>query len=193
MDWYVGHSWAAGLFEFGDSRNQESTSEAVNAWYALKLWGEATSRDWLADLGAFMTAVEIRSAQMYWQVRADTEIYAGTEFANGRVVGILWSNKVAYETFFGRNPEYMHGIQYLPFTPAAEDLLDPTWIRDAYPVVSTALTRPSPALGEGWRGLIYLAHAIIEPETAWTEVNSLTGFDDGNSLTNSLYWVATRP
>lgn len=28
---------------------------------------------------------------------------------------------------------------------------------------------------------------------AWNEVLSLRAFDSGNSLTNSLYWVATRP
>jgi endo-1,3(4)-beta-glucanase len=27
FDWYEGHSWAAGLFCFGDAKNQESTSE----------------------------------------------------------------------------------------------------------------------------------------------------------------------
>ena len=38
-----------------------------------------------------------------------------------------------------------------------------------------------------------MAHAIIDPEAAWAEVQSLGGYDDGNSKTNTLYWVATRP
>ena len=38
MDWCMGHSWAGGLFLFGDARSR-STSEAVNAWYAVSLWG----------------------------------------------------------------------------------------------------------------------------------------------------------
>ncbi|KAK4367667.1 hypothetical protein RND71_011459 [Anisodus tanguticus] len=35
------HSWAGGLTEFGDGRNQESTSEAVNAYYSAALMGLA--------------------------------------------------------------------------------------------------------------------------------------------------------
>ena len=42
-DWYSGHSWAMGLFEAGDNRNQESTSEAINSYYAVALLGMATS------------------------------------------------------------------------------------------------------------------------------------------------------
>ena len=34
-DWYVGHSWASGLFPSASGRNQESVSEALNAWYAI--------------------------------------------------------------------------------------------------------------------------------------------------------------
>lgn len=38
-----------------------------------------------------------------------------------------------------------------------------------------------------------MAHAVIDPGAAWTEVNTLTGYDDGNTETNTLYWLATRP
>lgn len=34
-DWFVGHSWAAGIFAFADGRNQESTSESVNGLYKI--------------------------------------------------------------------------------------------------------------------------------------------------------------
>ncbi len=34
---------------------------------------------------------------------------------------------------------------------------------------------------------------IIDKAAAWTEVQTLTAFDNGNTLTNTLYWVATRP
>ena len=41
-DWYDGHGWANGLFPSPASRNQESISEAVNAWYGISLYGLAT-------------------------------------------------------------------------------------------------------------------------------------------------------
>ena len=61
-DWYDGHAWASGIFAFADGKNQESTSESVNGWYAIYLWGEATNNDRVRDLGRLMTALEIRAA-----------------------------------------------------------------------------------------------------------------------------------
>jgi len=189
-DWFVGHSWASGLFEFGDGRNQESTSEAVNAWYSLYLYGLATGKDRVRDLGRLMLTTEIRSTQRYWQVDSGDGIYQ-EPYASNKCVGVLWSTKVDYTTFFGANIEFIHGIQVLPFTPISEQLLEEAWIQEEYPVLEVALD--SPDIGEGWKGFVYMAHAVIDPGAAWTEVNTLTGYDDGNTETNTLYWLATRP
>ena len=189
-DWFVGHSWASGLFEFGDGRNQESTSEAVNAWYSLYLYGLATGNDRLRDLGRLMLATEIRSTQQYWQVDSNDGIYE-EPFASNKVVGVLWSTKVDYGTFFGANTEFIHCIQMLPFTPITEELLEPGWIEEEYPVLVTALNNPN--IGEGWKGFVYMAHAVIDPAAGWNECQTLTGYDDGNTETNTLYWLATRP
>ena len=61
-DWYDGHAWASGIFAFADGKNQESTSESVNGWYAIYLWGLATDNARVRDLGRLMTALEIRAA-----------------------------------------------------------------------------------------------------------------------------------
>jgi endoglucanase Acf2 len=42
FDKYAGHSWASGDANFADGNNQESSSESLNAWYGMMLWGEAT-------------------------------------------------------------------------------------------------------------------------------------------------------
>lgn len=188
MDWFVGHSWASGLFELGDSRNQESTSEAVNAWYAVYLWGLAIENERIRDLGRLLLATEIRSARRYWQITADSDIYP-EPFAANRVVGILWSMKVEYATFFGNAPELIHGIQMLPFTPISEELLSRSWIREGYTVHSSKLDLAA----ESWRGFAYMALAVNDPEEAWDQVQQLDSFDGGNSRANALYWVATRP
>ena len=39
FDWYHGHSWAHGLFETYDGKDQESSSEDTMAAYAVKMWG----------------------------------------------------------------------------------------------------------------------------------------------------------
>jgi endo-1,3(4)-beta-glucanase len=189
-DWFAGHSWAAGVFEFADSRNQESTSEAVNGYYAAYLWGLATNDARMRDFGRLLLATEIRSAQTYWQIK-DTSIYP-EPFASGKIVGVLWATKADHTTWFGNNLEFIHGIQWMPFTPMSEELLPRDWISETYPIVSSAFTRTDPVMGEGWRGLVYMAHAITDANAAWNEVKSLQTFDDGNSRTNALYWVATR-
>ena len=46
---------------------------------------------------------------------------------------------------------------------------------------------------EAWRGYIIMAHAIIDKEAAWNEALQLTSYDNGNTKSNTLYWIATRP
>lgn len=189
FDWFVGHSWAAGLFEFGDNRNQESSSEAVNAWYGVELLGRALDDTDLTNVGAILRAVETASAQTYWQVTSASDIYPAP-FKSHHVVGVLWSTKVDFGTFFGANPEYIYGIQMLPFTPATEDLLNPTWVSDSWSQLSAAASGTTEV---GWKGFMYMAHGVIAKDAAISEVKGLTGYDDGNSQANALYWAATRP
>ena len=192
IDWFDGHSWANGIVEFGDSKNQESTSEAVNCYYSLYLLGLSVKDDTLTNLGRVMMDVEILSSQTYWQIKDET-IYP-KPFSDNRVVGIVWSTKVDYSTWFGKNVEFIHGIQMLPFTPISEKLLDPVWIKLQQPILETALTRSTPPLEDGWRGYIYMSKAIIDPTAAYNWIKSFRGgFDGGNTRTNTLYWILTRP
>lgn len=188
-DWYAGHSWAAGIRE-DDDRNQESTSEAVNAYYAIALWGEVKGDDRIRDYGRLLMALELRAAHTYWQIDSDNPIYS-SPFADNRVVGILFENRAEYRTFFGNRTEWIHGIQWLPFTPASELLLRRSWMDEAYPVAATSLGAPD--IEEGWRGFVIMARGISRPDIAWDAAQSLDAYDDGNSKTNTLYWLATRP
>ncbi len=120
-DWFDGHSWSAGIFEFGDGRDQESTSEAINAWYGVYLWGLATGNTDVRDLGRLLLAQEIRSAQKYWHIASPDAIYDAPFDSHGSV-GILWTSKVDFVTFFGPTAEKVIGIQVLPVTPITEGL-----------------------------------------------------------------------
>jgi len=139
-----------------------------------------------------MLATEIRAAKKYWHITSDSTIYPDI-FKPNKVVGVLWETKVDYATWFGSNVEFIHGIQMLPFTPITEEYLPSSWIKEEYPVISTSLRRSSPVISDAWKGYVYLAHSIIDRTTAWNEVQTLGYYDDGNTKTNTLYWVATRP
>lgn len=187
-DWYMGHSWASGITEFADGHNQESTSESINGWYGVYLYGLGIGDERIKDLGRLLMATEIRSTYKYWQITSQDNIYPAP-FSDNKVVGIVWGSKVDYSTWFGGNIEFIHCIQMLPFTPISEEVLRPQWIAEEYPVLAQAIGSAS----EGWKGFIYMAHAVIDTAAGWNEVNSLTSFDDGNTKTNTLHWVATRP
>jgi endo-1,3(4)-beta-glucanase len=51
---------------------------------------------------------EIRSAQKYWQIK-DSSIYESV-FAQNTVVGIVWSTKVDYATWFGGKPRLLQRV-----------------------------------------------------------------------------------
>jgi endo-1,3(4)-beta-glucanase len=44
-DWFHGHSWAHGLFETFDGKDQESSSEDVMHVYAIKMWASVIGDD----------------------------------------------------------------------------------------------------------------------------------------------------
>jgi len=192
-DFFAGHSWASGLFEFGDAKNQESTSESVNGYYAVYLWGLATGNNDIKDWGRLLLATEIRSSKKYWQMNPNDKSIYESPFVDQFCVGILWGTKVDYATWFGLNVEWIHGIQFLPFTPITEELLPKSWIEVEYPLLSTSLTRTNPVIEEGWKGFVYLARSIIDKNGAWNQINNLRGYDNGNSKTNTMYFMATRP
>jgi endo-1,3(4)-beta-glucanase len=194
MDFFRGHSWAAGLSEFADGQNQESTSEAVNAWHGLQLLGLSIGDARISDLGRVLLALEVDSARTYWQIPAASTVYQDP-FAQSRCVGILFETRATFGTWFNDGNDdaaKVYGIQMLPFTPMSEALLSPAWSADAWPVMKPAADAAS-GVWAGWKGLLYMAHATADREAAWTTVSSLTAIEDGNSYTNTLWWVASRP
>jgi len=115
FDPYEGHSWASGYADFFDGNNQESTSEALNAWYSLYLWAKITNNEKLENYATFLFASELNSTKYYWfnTLRVYQEPY------NHQIASIVWGGKVDFSTWFSSNPNMIYGIQLLPFTPAS--------------------------------------------------------------------------
>eukprot|EP00296_Roombia_truncata_P000019 JP435674.1.p1 GENE.JP435674.1~~JP435674.1.p1 ORF type:complete len:687 (-),score=179.62 JP435674.1:152-2212(-) len=190
FDWYSGHSWAAGLFEFYDGRNQESTSEAINAWYGLYLYGLVTDNANVKRTGQLLLASEIRGAQTYWHSTDAKSVYP-KEFAKNKMCGMIWSDKVGISTWFGSGAVFAHGINMMPFTPVTELYLDQPFVSEEYPVVEQELKHGD--YNDEWTALVMMDKAILDADSAWTELQYLDDFGGGNSRTNALYWAATRP
>jgi endo-1,3(4)-beta-glucanase len=186
FDWFDGHSWASGLFPFQDGRDQESSSEAFNAWAGLSLFGDAIGDKNLLNLGRILRAVESASVQRYYHIRKNSDIYP-EPFRDRMVTGVLWSDKAEYATFFSGADAQIIGIQLLPMTIDSEELIDGPWVTDAWTAMQAA------GGSDDWRGLMSMAHAVIDPAAAYGELTALNGIEAGNSRTNMLYWAATRP
>ncbi|KAJ2309510.1 hypothetical protein IWW54_003693 [Coemansia sp. RSA 2705] len=195
FDPYDGHSWAAGLFTFADGRNQESTGEALNAYYAAYLYAQALGLQETAEFYEIILNMEAASGRRYWHpTRAQAAQLYGKPFVHN-AVGILWSSKADYVTFFGANPEYVYGIQMLPFTPASGMLIKQDWVREAWcPDNSTCADGMKPAAQSasknGWAQFLYTAYALVDRNAALDNAAACTP-DDGNTLTNTLHWIYT--
>ena len=66
FDPYSGHSWAGGNGAAADCNNQESSSEAVNAYAGMIKWGELTGNTALRDAAIYMYTHEVHAVWDYW-------------------------------------------------------------------------------------------------------------------------------
>ncbi|XP_010492440.1 PREDICTED: probable endo-1,3(4)-beta-glucanase ARB_01444 [Camelina sativa] len=193
FDLFKLHSWAGGLTEFADGRNQESTSEAVNAYYSAALLGLAYGDTHLVAAASTVLTLEIHAAKMWWQVKEGDTIYPQDFTAENRVVGVLWSTKRDSGLWFAPKEwkECRLGIQLLPLLPVSEVLFsDVTFVKQLVNWTMPALGREG--VGEGWKGFVYALESIYDKDGAMEKVKGLNGFDDGNSLSNLLWWIHSR-
>ncbi|KMT18481.1 hypothetical protein BVRB_2g026230 [Beta vulgaris subsp. vulgaris] len=193
FDLYKLHSWAAGLIEFRDGRNQESTSEAVNAYYSAALMGLAYGDTHLVALGSSLVAMEMKSAQTWWHIREGEGMYEDDFSSANKMLTVLWANKRDCAPWFSppERKEYRLGIQVLPILPITEALFpDVNFVKDLVNWTMPALGRDG--VREGWKGFVYALEGIYDKENALEKTRNLNGFDDGNSLSNLLWWIHSR-
>jgi endo-1,3(4)-beta-glucanase len=192
FDWYNSHSWTLGILHDGLGRDQESTSEAVNAWYAVALYGKAIGDDNMVNVGRLLAGMEIAGAQKYWQIPGASTLYP-PEFASIGVADNQHSLITDFETYFGMQDEYMFGIQALPFTPLSEALISPQWMVDRWP--QRLQPRLMNGVDEDWRAYLYMMLATYDPASAWNLMKTTPpqSYLYGNSQTNTLWFLATRP
>ncbi|XP_028778030.1 probable endo-1,3(4)-beta-glucanase ARB_01444 [Neltuma alba] len=193
FDLYKLHSWAGGLTEFADGRNQESTSEAVNAYYSAALMGLAYGDTHLLVTGSTLAALEIHAAQMWWHVKEEDTLYEQDFTKENRVVGVLWANKRDSGLWFAP-PDWREcrlGIQVLPLLPITEALFSNVrYVKELVGWTLPALNREG--VGEGWKGFVYALEGVYDKEGALEKIRNLKGFDDGNTYTNLLWWAHSR-
>ncbi|KAF9590021.1 hypothetical protein IFM89_030171 [Coptis chinensis] len=151
--------------------NQESTSEAVNGYYATTLFGFSYGDARVTDIGSTLAAFEIEAIRTWWHVREGEGMYED-EFAKAnKVVGMVWANKRDSELWFAP-PEWKEcrlGIQLLPIVPISEVVFsDRDFARELVEWTMPALGRES--VGEGWKGFVYALEGVYDKKRALKKI-----------------------
>jgi uncharacterized repeat protein (TIGR02543 family) len=139
---FEGHSWASGFEDVSSGNNQESTSEAMNAWYGIILYGMATGDDEIRDLGIYLYTTELSAINNYWfdvdgDVLDDYYVYQGTDTVKNNLASLVWSGKYDYATWFSGDPAMIQGIQLLPITAGSYYLAsDKDYIKESVEVLN---------------------------------------------------------
>jgi endo-1,3(4)-beta-glucanase len=216
-DWFLGSSWASGIVSAENSphgRNEESSSEAISAYEAIALFGSAMIDAYhdapkkkqdvarlIQQSGQLLTATELQATNRYWHVWSSTthnSTYPSTY--QQPVVGMLYDTMASFQTWFAPWAVVSYGIQLLPLTPVAERRDDPEWAAVLYPKYEEACKEAGDFCVEnGWSilqaGLLAttgdkksaLKQALAVPAFVFETEGGM-----GNSLTNTIWFVATR-
>ncbi len=186
LDPYAGHSWASGKADFHDGNNQESSSEAMNAWTGLILWGEATGNRAIRDLGIYLYTTELAAINSYWFDVGDAHHH--TQYPRC-LVAMVWGGKGVHETWFSRQPAAVHGINWLPFHGGSLYLGQyPEYARRNH----AELVRESGGERDFWPDLVLMYQALFDAPGAALRLDAegqTVPIEAGNSRGNLHYWV----
>lgn len=206
---------------YPNGRNQESSSEAISAYEAVALYGDVLSTLYtsessnphekalydaalrIRDMGRLLMATEIRSAKTYWHVQSKEAVGVSRiypEIYEPKVIGMMWSMLAQEQTWFGSEPWKSYGIQLMPITPASEQRDSGSWLNEMLPVFAASCLGDKNCVAQGWSVLVYACMASVgDWQGAWKGMAALNDSvfleagGDGHSLSNSLWYVATRP
>ncbi|KAI9694962.1 MAG: hypothetical protein M1822_000579 [Bathelium mastoideum] len=191
FDWYHGHSWAHGILETGDGKDEESSSEDSLSLYGMKMWGQVIGDPNMEARGNLQLAVQARSLSNYFLYQ-ETNTVEPANFTGNRVSGILFENKIDHTTYFGNAPEYIEAIHMIPLVPSSAYTRNATFVSEEWNQYFSDGRVDS--TDGGWRGILYANLALIDPTTSFNWFNSpsfnASYLDGGASRTWYLAWAA---
>jgi endoglucanase Acf2 len=188
FDLYGGHSWASGQAPFGDGENQESSSEAVNAWTGMILFAVETGNTQLRDAAIWMYTQETNSIFDYWfndgPVSTFPPDFSRVEIAN------VFDGKGDTGTFFSGQIELEHGIEFLPFHGGSLYLgRDPAYVQRNLAEVTSMDPNAFAPGSINWPDLMEEYEALVDPATALNQFNNTSFVFDGESKAHEYYWI----
>ena len=190
FDKYAGHSWASGDANFGDGNNQESSSESINAWYGMVLWGQATGDTAIRDTGLYLLNTERTAVEEYWFDVSGTNY--PKDFPHV-ALGMVWGGKGAFGTWFSGEIDCIHGINWLPFTPASFYMGRwPEYVKKNHDRIVDK-RKAGRDYNNGWGDLVIMFYALCNPAAAaeYIDANPDCKVEAGNSHAFMYHWIYT--
>ena len=152
----------------------------------------------IRDVGKILLATELQSVDEYWHVRTNSKIFP--PFYGENAVGMLWSVSAAFQTWFGGAPYLPYGIQLLPITAVSQQRDTPDWAREMYSPFANACNADPNCEAQGWSILeLCILSEVGHTQDAFSKALKLPSEafvqagGNGHSLTNTLWYISTRP
>jgi len=199
FDAYEGHSWAVGIGGagiYGDlGNNQESSSEAINAWAGLILWGEVTGNRELRDLGVYMYTTEIEAINHYW---FDLHKLVFAPEYKSVHASMLFGGKYSHNTWWTDEPRQIHGINLLPIASFSTYLgRDPAFVKRKLAATATETAAykargkfpKNPPPDDVWQDIFAKHLALVDPEAALAQWSPRGSVEDGDTASHTLHWM----
>jgi len=197
FDPYEGHSWANGIGvgEFGN--NNESSSEAINAWSSLILWGEITGNKALRDVGIYLRSTEIQAINHYW-FNIHGLVFA-PEYKNVDV-SLVFGGQYQHNTWWTDEPRQITGINLLPITTAHLYLgTDPAYVKRNLAALEDEIKtyeqygkKPRNAPPKDiWQDIFAKYMALADPEQGLKRWDRWGSVNAGDSRTHALHFISS--
>jgi endoglucanase Acf2 len=192
FDPYEGHSWASGIGLGETGNNQESSSEALNAWTGLILWGELQGDAALRDQGIWMLVTETEAIKHYW-FDLYGQVFA-PEYKNVDV-SMVFGAKYAHNTWWIDDPRQITGINLLPMTTVSTYFAShPDYIRknlaalkDEQKIWADRGKKVDPP--DIWQDIFAKYLALADPAAALAGWNRWGAVELGDSRTHTLHFL----
>ena len=199
-----GFSWASGAANFNRGNNNESTSEAANAYGAMILYGLVTGNDDIAERGMYLHA---STAASFWEYWNDIDGYRGVDIekrnfplAYSRITtSIIWGDGADFATWFSRRYAHILGIQGLPSNPLIMHVGLHADYLDDYVYLGMAESRkvgngkPSGLPAGLWSDLWWNLWAMTDADSAIADYEATTSYEPeaGESPAHTYQWLYT--
>ncbi|KAK2041431.1 family 81 glycosyl hydrolase [Colletotrichum somersetense] len=188
FDWFHGHSWARGIIEAPDGKDQESTAEDAFSTYAVKMWGRVNGDANTEARANLQLAIAARSLRSYFLMAGDNDVQPPA-FVGNRVAGILWDRKANHTTYFGDQIAYIQGIHMLPIVPSSAYVRAASFVREEWDQYFAG-NKSGSLTSDAFAGHVYVNLAIADEAGAAESYRFMTSLTPSSPYLGgvSLAW-----